>query len=322
MKRPFLTYNPKDSSDKNRYPLKKGKVKRATCKRIAKVAGRSMNSFHWQTAYLTIPWNWWGLVPVFSYVFGPVVFKFFIPQYLQKIKVLKRPVKSVDHELDSKIPFKPSYLKCYMDFVNVWVRPLVMLVHRFGIMSGSKLAGEFLRYIKMTYEQAYEVYKVTFTTTKRPESDLKGIKKLHKADPHYCCVPSLHISIVCLCYSFHKMIFERESFTEYEKEKWTKELHSRVIEIAETVLYLKQHSVNCIPAALYMMTRITPELFTPADAVNFINDLFVNSEDIKEEDRKKINSHIQFTYERFLLEGCFQDDWTRPLINWIESYKG
>ncbi|MBO7638949.1 MAG: hypothetical protein J6S91_08235, partial [Treponema sp.] len=93
------------------------------------------------------------------------------------------------------------------------------------------------------------------------------------------------------------------------------------VEIGETVLYIKQHSVNCIPAALYMITRIVPELFTPDNAIEFISALFKNKTDISENDRKKIQAHILFTYERFLLEGAIEEDWRDPIIRWMKGYQ-
>ena len=306
---------------KSIYPFKQGHARQPSAKRIQKVCNRDLSSFHYMTAYSTVPWNHWGFGPVFGFVFGPVVFKFFLPQYFQKIHLLHKPVKHVDHELDEKVPFKPEHLPIYMDFVNVWIRPISMLVHRFGIINGSKLGGEFLRYITMTYREAYKLYSVSFTTTYRPASDIKAIKRLRRADPHYMCVPSLHIAIVCLCFSFYRMLFERENFTEQETKKWNDELFKRAVEIGETVLYIKQHSVNCIPAALYMMTKLTPEFFTPLQATEFINALFVDADDVTPEDKQKIHAHISFTYERFLLEGALEDDWTVPVLRWLNEYK-
>ena len=309
------------NKETSKYPFKRGNAKKPSQKRIDKVKDRDLSSFHYMTAYATVPWNHWGFGPVMKYVFGPVVFKFFLPQYFEKIHLLHIPVKHVDHELDEKVPFRTDRLSIYMDFVNVWIRPITMLIHRYGIWNGSKLAGEYLCYIRLAYEEAWKMYKKCFTTTYRPASDNPKILKLRRADPHYMCVPSLHISIVCLCFSFYRMLFEREGFTEEEKQKWNKELFSRAIEIGETVLYIKQHSVNCIPAALYMLTRITPEFFTPEQATEFIDALFVNANDVSEENKKRIHSHINFMYERLLLEGTMEDDWTVPVMRWLENYE-
>ena len=140
-------------------------------------------------------------------------------------------------------------------------------------------------------------------------------------DPHYLCVPSLHIAVVTLTISFYRQLFDQDLFSENEKKRWMQEIETHGIEIADSVLYLKQHSVNCIPAALYMMSRITPELVSPTEAVQFLDKLLQREPIIDAETHKKIIEHIQFIYERFLLEGTTEDDWRTPILRWLESYE-
>lgn len=301
--------------------MKKAKVKQPSQKRIEKVCRRSINSFVPVSPWILLPLSPFSCTTSFHLVFGAVIGEFFAPLYLRKIGIIRWPVKNVDHELDEKVPFRPDTVKCYMDFINIWIRPLNMLLKRYGWLEGSKLCAEFMRRLITVYDSALAIYRQSMTTTVRPPCDVKAVKKLRAADPHYCCVPSLHISIVCLCFSFYKMLFEREGFTQMEKERWNFELYARAVEIGETVLYLKQHSVNCIPAALYMLTRVVPDLFTASDAVEFINDLFRKAGDVKEEDKVLIHSHILFMYERFLLEGTSEDDWTAPIMRWLKEYE-
>ena len=118
-----------------------------------------------------------------------------------------------------------------------------------------------------------------------------------------------------------KMLFKREDFTEQEIEMWNKELFERAVDIGETVLYIKQHSVNCIPAALYMLTRIVPELFTSETVEEFIGSLFANVDDIPKEDCEKIQGHIRSTFERFKLAGEGESDWTVPILSWLSEYE-
>ena len=115
--------------------------------------------------------------------------------------------------------------------------------------------------------------------------------------------------------------FKELGFSDAECFKKNTELYNHSIEIAESVLYVKQHSVNCVPAALYMTTKLFPQLFTPNDAVNFINDMFLTSNDIKKEDLSEIKDYISFMYERFLLEGYSADDWKESVYRWITSYE-
>ena len=83
---------------------------------------------------------------------------------------------------------------------------------------------------------------------------------------------------------------------------------------------MKQHSVNCVASALYMITKCFPDIFTPNDATNFINDMFLTAETISQEDCMVIKEYISFLYERFLLEGYAADDWREPVIRWISTY--
>ncbi|MCR5762032.1 MAG: hypothetical protein K6G00_01465 [Treponema sp.] len=159
------------------------------------------------------------------------------------------------------------------------------------------------------------------TTTKQPETNNIRLKMLRIMDPHYMCVPSLHIAVITLTTNFYKKLFEQNLFTEQEKTKWMKEIEEHGVEIADSVLYLKQHSVNCIPAALYMMTRIVPELVSPTEAVKLLDSILKNEPNIDSNTQKNITEHILFIYERFLLEGTTEEDWRKPILRWLESYK-
>ena len=104
-----------------------------------------------------------------------------------------------------------------------------------------------------------------------------------------------------------------------EQDFYNAELYRGALDIAETVLYVKQHSVNCIPAALFMMTNLIPEYFKAEDARIFINDLFKDCTDIQPEDKINIHNHIKNMYENLLQEKG-DKDWTEPVKNWIVNY--
>ena len=250
-----------------------------------------------------------------------VAYKFFGIQYLEKFHILHIPVRHVDHKLDNCVPFKPGVIRTYLDFINYWLRNISMLQCRFGVHEGTTLGLEFLRHLTLIYHEAFLMYTTCMTTTRQPPCRERAIRTMRLADPHFLCVPSLHISIICFTYSFYKKLFIREEFTEEEQERWNKELYAHGLEIAESVLYLKQHSVNCIPAALYLVTKLFPDLFPPTDAALFIADLFKDADDISAEDKEAIRNHIDFTYERFLLEGVIEDDWRDPVLRWLKDYE-
>ena len=82
-----------------------------------------------------------------------------------------------------------------------------------------------------------------------------------------------------------------------EADALGRELYDGAVAITETVLYIKQHSVNCIPAALYAMTRITPAEVTPIEVTRFIESLFAGDSAVTRENAERIREHISFLYE-------------------------
>lgn len=248
--------------------------------------------------------------------------EFFVHQFAVKWKLRKDIIIHVDHPLDDKVPFIPEKVDTYLDFVAFFIRPLRMLQKRCG-KNGVVRTGEFAELVGETYKKAAEFYNIFLTTTHRPQKvKYKGFALIHAFDPHYLCVPSLHIAIVILTYTYHRKTLKDEGFSPAEQEFYSKELYDGALAIAETVLYIKQHSVNCIPAAVYMMTELIPNLFTVTDGVNFIADLFVKSPEVTDEDGAKIREYIQDRFERLLLERRYCEHWTEPLSRWLLEYHG
>lgn len=283
-------------------------------------SSRPLHSFGVLQCYATLPVRLQSFIPAWRYIYTAAT-KFFLLQFLRKLRIIRTKIVHVDHELDNCIPFKPEVLDIYLDFINFWLRPISMLQQKFGVRKGTEIANDFLKYITLTYREAYNLYKHCMTTTCQPETDDAGLKFIRLLDPHYLCVPSLHIAVIILTTSFYRHLFEQDLFTEQEKKNWIQELEAHGMEIADSVLYLKQHSVNCIPAALYMMTKIVPELVSPTVAVPFLDKLLRNDTSIDNTTQKKITEHIQFIYERFLLEGTMEDDWKTPILRWLDTYE-
>ena len=272
------------------------------------------------TSYFALPFRKVTAKSTFK-LLGVVLKDFFFLQFAVKWHIKKIPVVSVDHPLDKKVPFTPDRVGIYFDFINIWIRPMSMMIKKFGAKKGLPLCKEWLDRLRKTYEEAAKFYRFCLSTTDRPHYKKSlNFLKIHLFDPHYCCVPSLHIAIVVLVFTFYRDLFVREGFSAEEREVWTRELYEGAVSIGETVLYVKQHSVNCIPAALYMMTRVHSDLVTIGTCVKYIDDLFREQTDIAENDKEAIHSHIQYMYERFYLEGLHFEDWREPVQRWIVSY--
>jgi len=103
------------------------------------------------------------------------------------------------------------------------------------------------------------------------------------------------------------------------------ELYQGALDITEAVLYVKQHSVNCISASLYAMARFDPRLFPPEEAERFLSSLFSRPHTdgkVKKEDGEEIRKHILSLYRRFLSQGEAAgngDDWTLPLLQFLKE---
>ena len=206
----------------------------------------------------------------------------------------------------------------YLNFIHFWIEPLTFILKRFGIKRALPHCAKFMKAIGQAYSEAARIYRFRMSTTHRPPpGNNKNLKTIHRLDPHFLCVPSLHIAIIVLTCTFFPAVFKAEGMADDEYQSRTGELYRNGREIAESVLYLKQHSVNCIPAALYMMLHLQSGLFSIEQAVSFINSLFTDADDVTPQGKNKISDHIHYMFDRLVLEGCNEDDWTIPVKRWL-----
>ena len=242
---------------------------------------------------------------------------FFWLQFKRKHGFLKTKIIPVDSPLDDYVPFKPEKIDIYLDFINFWIRPIALLVEQRRDHAAKRIS-DFLMLINRCYKEASDFYKFRMSTAKRPAgiANRKFIW-LKMLDPHYLCVPSLHVSVVVLAITYFKHAFKEEQFSEEEQKFYNTEIYTEAIEIAEAVLYTKQNSVNCIAAALYMMNCMLEGEFNIQDAVDFINKMFANAADITDEHKKIVNEQLNMLFEKLLLEGTSEYDWVTPLKRWI-----
>lgn len=258
--------------------------------------------------------------PAILYIWT-VIIDFFLLQFAVKFGFKKISIINVDHPLDKKVPFTPDKVSVYLDFVAFWIRPLDYIGFRFGRKVQAQYTASFLHLVRKCYRDAAQVYRFRMTTTSRPAYYKGSFRIIHMFDPHYLCVPSLHVIIVVLAYTFYRKAFAELGMPTEEANALNKEMFEGAVKITETVLYIKQHSVNCIPAALYAMTRITPQEVTPEEVVNFVNYLFTDNELVNAEDSFLIREYILDMYEQLFLHGCQDDNWITPLQRWLTMYE-
>ena len=291
-------------------------------KRKQKLDGTKIKDLGILIPYLVVPFRWRSLKALCRYL-ATVIRDFFFLQFSVKFGWRKIEVVNVDHPLDKTILFRPDTSDTYLDFIHFWIRPFTFMIKRFGARRALPHLTAFLDAMTRCYLEAARVYRFKMTTTTRPpHGGHRNLKTIHRLDPHFLCVPSLHIAIVALTWTFFADAFKKEGMGNDDLRRYSEELREGALEIAETVLYLKQHSVNCVPAALYMMASVFPDLVTIQKAVDFIADLFKAAGDVAPDDKAAVVSHIEYMFERFLLEGSLEDDWAIPVKRWIADYRG
>nr|AGS51567.1 hypothetical protein [uncultured bacterium contig00004] len=266
-----------------------------------------------------------------------IFYNFFYRQWKAAFLPGRAPVSSVDHPLDEKIPFVPSWVTIYLDFVCFWVRMLSFLLHRYG-RRAFLLVGNFIESMGDLYAFAAEVYKRNFSTTKRPFYIARPrFFLIHLVDPHLMCIPSLHVMVVIRTCTMLSVI-ARELGEEEKLKDTILEMKQGALAITQAVLFVKQHSINCISAALYAMTCFSPDLFPPKEAEAFVEQLFSPAPPpaagvkysrvhpcaapktvIGEADKAEIKSHILTLYRQFLAEQKEGAFWGDPLLNFLRK---
>jgi len=259
-----------------------------------------------------------------------IISKFFLFQYRAALFPRKIPVSNVEHDLDSLIPFNPSFVTIYLDFVGFWIRIAGFLgMHR--KKAGFNMAADFIESITMLYPFALKVYGRNLSTTARPAYNKKfRFRIIHIFDPHLMCIPSLHVMIVIHAYTAFRN-FVQELGEEKALQTLVKKVYAGAIAITEAILYIKQHSINCVAAALYTMRRFNPILFSDEDAENFVKGLFsgetvdlppeyapfYTGPQVKAEDAPRLREQIMRLYRSFTEADA--PDWTTPLLDFLAS---
>lgn len=204
--------------------------------------------------------------------FGTLATKFFIPQYQKRMRIKKRQVVNVDHELDKLIPFSSDYIKTYMSFSPLWIKSIYFLYREFGSKSLPHI-GQFISSIAKLYDNGFEVSNKCQSTTTRPYSGRNiKLKLLHWVDPHLHCIPSLHVMVVCFNHLRMGTIIKELTGSTRGYEAELEYLANQAILITNSILYMKQHSINCIPAGLFALSEECHE-FNDEYALNLIENL-------------------------------------------------
>lgn len=249
-----------------------------------------------------------------------IIRDFFLVQSRLRPRFMRPPCVLLDHPCDQNIPFAPGWAREYLGFIRLWVTGITWLRIHFGT-AGIEPMKRSLRDIITMYRTASSVYRQCQSTTSRP-ARIKGNRYLaliHATDPHLNCLPSLHVMVVSWAgYTLAGRIQKPGSGVMEEEAVAHIRHHARLI--TETTLYMKQHSVNCIPAALFVMRELFPGCQT-AYGESFLASLFQDTvPEVK--DRHEIAGCMITLYRYFLHRRAASPDTecTQILVEYLRSY--
>jgi hypothetical protein len=196
---------------------------------------------------------------------------FFLPQF-ENALFRRRRVVNVDHPLDGSVPFDPGYVKKYLEFVKLWMGSFYTLGRLYGDDAVPSLVA-YVDAIRSLYADAGKIYKKVHTTTTRPSKNYNlRFAVIHAADPHLNCIPSLHVLVVVANWRLALGV-ARDLGGAESLGPWIEGLRREAVAITDSVLFVKQHSVNCIGASLFYLRRRGPD-FGEAELEGFVRDLF------------------------------------------------
>lgn len=274
--------------------------------------------------FLKLPFNKRTSKSVFK-MLKTIIKDFFWIQTAQKLHLTKIPVVNVDHFLDEKIPFEPKKVNIYLDFTFFYIRILSMFLTKFPKEQAYKYCKQIVDFIQELYSDSGKIYSYTMTTTNRPHYK-KNFRFLliHMFDPHLLCVPSLHVTIMGGVWALVKEIFQNNDIplTQKEKDDYLNQIYTESQLIIESVLFMKQHSVNCLAAAFYLLSAKKDKVtFTQDDANLIVSDLFKNDNNIPEAGKTEIRTYIFNLYKKMLDSMPKEGNLNQPILDLIDSFK-
>ena len=245
--------------------------------------------------------------------------RFFFDQFVHKFKPGSVPVRNIEHPLDAGIPVRYESVGVYLTFVKLWVSAIGYLRHELGPSFDEDMA-DFLAGIERCYSDASSVYSRCLSTTRRPpRAPSLRLAMVYAVDPHLFCVPSLHVLLVCFTYHRVAELLEARG----AKARFAGELRvlrARAVAITESILYVRQHSVNCIPTALAMLSVILPS-YDAAEATAFLSELFAGDDDIPQAQRAAAFGYMAGLYERLMASGSGHDEIYGAIADFVEKYE-
>lgn len=227
-------------------------------------------------------------------------------------------IRNIEHPLDARVPIRYEAINTYLGFVQMWISALGYIRRREGRRFNDDIL-DFMTGLERCYVDAALVYGQCLSTTRRPDrAPNPRLALVYAVDPHLFCVPSLHVLVVCYTYRKLSDILTQSGLSDtYSAELAA--LRQRATSITESILYVRQHSVNCIPTALSMLSVILPS-YDDAEARAFLTTLFASDHSIAPEDRAEISAYMASLLADISALGPGQDERYGAIVRFLKSY--
>ncbi|MBI9101681.1 MAG: hypothetical protein JEY99_04660 [Spirochaetales bacterium] len=236
-----------------------------------------------------------------------IVYWFFYLQFQTRHRPKKRPVVSVDHPLDETIPFRSKDVRKYMFFIPLWMKSISFYWKNPGrksVPDGTPVdrvakTVEFLDELRLLYRNAGYVYNKCSSTTRRPGLIPHPVfLQIHFFDPHLHCIPSLHVSVVLFNYLKMRELLAEAATRPGEYDEEIEYCRRTAVEIIDTILTVKQHSINCVAAGLFFVNAYHPQ-FTEDECREICRNL-LSTVDEEVETLEAIREYTLNLFEWFL----------------------
>ncbi|HPE88356.1 MAG TPA: hypothetical protein P5298_11655 [Spirochaetia bacterium] len=251
-----------------------------------------------------------------------VVGRFFLDQYAHARRLRRGVspvrVKNIEHPLDACVPIRYEAAGVYLTFVKLWIGALSYFRRRLGRAFDDSVI-EFLAGLGRCYSDAGSVYGRCLSTTRRPDrAPSLRLAFVYAVDPHLFCVPSLHVLVVCYTYfRLRELLAATADDGRFGRE--LDALRARAVEITESILFVRQHSVNCIPTALAMLSVILPG-YDEREAKAFMAELFSIDVEVDSGDRARVVDYMAGLYDRVAPAGGRSEDRYDAIVDFLEAY--
>lgn len=267
---------------------------------------------------IIVLFKWRLLKPALSFI-GTVSRRFFLDQFMYRLKPGRVPVKNIEHPLDAWIPVRYEMAGVYLGFIKLWIYALAYLRRHIGPDFDDDIV-DFLAGLQRCYADAAGIYGQCLSTTRRPaRAPCPSLAFVYAVDPHLFCVPSLHVLVVG--YTYHRLrglLAARGLDGRFAVELAA--LRDRAIAITESILYVRQHSVNCIPAALSMLQVIVPS-YDEVESKAFLSALFIGEPELSEYRRAEALAYMVALYDTLCSAGKGQEERYGAIVKFLLEYR-